>query len=93
MGDLCCGMQVGEPGLGKELFTKNIFAPYCADNDLPVNSCEPDTEPSTFQHNPAEFCTEIVVDVDDGRTKIHYLIQVHLPMFGFGISSPFRHHV
>ena len=68
-------LQVGEPGLGKELFTKNIFAPYCADNDLPVNSCDPGTAPNDFRARPADFCTEVVVDVDDSRTKIHYLVQ------------------
>lgn len=67
---------MGEPGLGKDLFTKNIFAPYCADNDLPVNSCEVETDPVTFLHHSTDFCTEVVVDVDDGRTKIHYMIQV-----------------
>ena len=72
----CDCLQVGEPGLGKDLFIKNMFAAYCEDNDLPVNACPPEATPATFQQGPSDFCTEIIVDVDAGRTKIHYLIQV-----------------
>jgi len=69
-------LQVGEPGLGKDLFIKNMFAAYCEDNDLPVNACPPEATAANFQQGPSDFCTEIIVDVDAGRTKIHYLIQV-----------------
>ena len=74
-------MQIGEHGLGKEAFIKNIFAPYCADDDLPVNVCDVDTSLQAFRDDPTEFCTEVVIEVDDGRSKIHYLMQVCLPRF------------
>lgn len=69
-------MQVGENGLGKEAFIKNTFASYCQDDDLPVNVCDPSTTIHDFRHSPEDFCTEVVVDVDEGRTKIHYNMQV-----------------
>ena len=79
----CVGLQVGEPGLGKDVFIKNAFASYCADNNLSVNSCGPDVDLPTFQHCSSEFCTEINVDVDEGRTKIHYMVQVNLLLYSF----------
>ena len=69
-------MQVGEPGLGKELFIKNAFAAYCEDNDLPVNSCPPETSAAVFLRAPSEFCTDIVLEAGDSQSKIHYVIQV-----------------
>ncbi len=68
--------QVGEPGLGKELFIKNAFAAYCEDNDLPVNSCPPETTADAFTRSHADFCTDIVLEVDSSQSKIHYIIQV-----------------
>ena len=69
-------VQVGEPGLGKELFIKNTFAAYCEDNDLPVNSCPPETTADAFTRSSIDFCTDIVLEVDSGQSKIHYIIQV-----------------
>lgn len=68
--------QVGQPGLGKELFIKNAFAAYCEDNDLPVNSCPPETTADAFTRSPSEYCTDIVLEVDSSQSKIHYVIQV-----------------
>jgi len=70
-----------------------MFAAYCEDNDLPVNACPPEATAANFQQGPSDFCTEIIVDVDAGRTKIHYLIQdtpgTHIP----GVDAAILKHI
>lgn len=68
-------MVVGESGMGKTTFIKNLFAAYAQDPDLKVNDASPPTSRETFTTNPDKLCTEIVVADESHLQRFHYLVQ------------------
>jgi septin 7 len=68
-------LVVGESGLGKTTFIKNIFASYAQDANLKVNDVPGATSKEEFVNNPEKLMTEIVVKDVANMTAFHYRVQ------------------
>ena len=65
---------VGEDGLGKTTFVRNLFAAYATDVEFPVADGTNQSFSEFFPH-PERLCTELVVRDDDSMVWWHYLVQ------------------
>lgn len=68
-------LVVGEDGLGKTTFVRNLFAAYASDVDFPVADASAPGAFDLFQSHPERLCTELVVKDEDAMVWWHYLIQ------------------
>jgi septin family protein len=68
-------LLVGEDGLGKTTFVRNLFAAYASDVDFPVADASAPGAFDLFQSHPERLCTELVVKDEDALVWWHYLIQ------------------
>ncbi|KAI3438983.1 hypothetical protein D9Q98_001397 [Chlorella vulgaris] len=68
-------LLVGESGLGKTTFVRNLFAAYARDASFPVNDASTPNAPQIFVEKPQALCTEIVLQDSDNKVYFHYLVQ------------------
>lgn len=68
-------LVAGETGLGKTTFVGNLFAAYSRDPNFAVSDASAQTSQATFSANPAELCTEIIVQDEQRLVTYHYLVQ------------------
>ncbi|KAK9831503.1 hypothetical protein WJX81_003303 [Elliptochloris bilobata] len=66
---------VGESGLGKTTFIKNLLAAYAQDPDLTVNDAAGPDAAKTFESAPEKMCTTIVVRDHSTMTAFNYRVQ------------------
>jgi len=66
---------VGDDGLGKTTFTRNLFAAYAANIDFPVADASGHGASTIFSDRPETLCTELAVQDEDSMVYWHYLIQ------------------
>jgi len=66
---------VGDDGLGKTTFTRNLFAAYAANIDFPVADASGHGASTVFSDRPEQLCTELAVHDEDSMVYWHYLIQ------------------
>lgn len=66
---------VGDDGLGKTTFTRNLFAAYAANIDFPVADASGHGASTIFSDRPEQLCTEMAVQDEDSMVYWHYLIQ------------------
>lgn len=68
-------MVVGECGMGKTTFVRNLFAAYAQSADLTVHDASAATSQGVFLRAPDELCTEIVVKDEVHLVAYHYQVQ------------------
>ncbi len=68
-------LVVGDDGLGKTTFTRNLFAAYASDVDFPVADASCHNASTIFSDRPEQLCTELAVQDEDSMVFWHYLIQ------------------
>lgn len=68
-------LLVGESGLGKTTFVRNLFAAYARDASFPVNDASMPNAQRIFADNPELLCTEIVLQDTENKVYFHYLVQ------------------
>uniref|UniRef100_A0A1D1ZRQ5 Septin-type G domain-containing protein n=1 Tax=Auxenochlorella protothecoides TaxID=3075 RepID=A0A1D1ZRQ5_AUXPR len=76
-------LVVGEAGVGKTTFIKNLFAAYASDPKFPVADTPARGARKAFQDNPESLCTEVVLQDVERRVCYHYRVQ-DTPAFGDG---------
>ncbi len=60
-------LVVGESGMGKTTFVRNMFAPLAQNAHFPVADAGVFTGLEAFASNPEKLCTEVVVRDEDNR--------------------------
>lgn len=68
-------MVVGESGMGKTTFIKNLFAAFAQDPELRVNDVPGPTSKDIFAKDPDRLLTEILVRDEATMTSYHYRVQ------------------
>ncbi|PRW59161.1 septin GTPase [Chlorella sorokiniana] len=68
-------LLVGESGLGKTTFIRNLFAAYARDASFPINDAGGPNARRVFAENPEALCTEIVLQDSEHKVYYHYLVQ------------------
>ncbi|EIE24975.1 hypothetical protein COCSUDRAFT_83668 [Coccomyxa subellipsoidea C-169] len=66
---------VGESGLGKTTFIKNLLAPYAQDPDVKVNNVAGHEALKTFIETPEKLSTTVLVNDHNSLTSFHYRVQ------------------
>nr|BAD42341.1 CDC10 cell division cycle 10 homolog [Nannochloris bacillaris] len=66
---------VGDDGLGKTTFIRNLFAAYAANIDFPVADASGHGASTLFSDRPEQLCTELAVQDEDSMVFWHYLVQ------------------
>lgn len=69
-------LLVGDDGLGKTTFVRNLFAAYASDVDFPVADASGHGAGKVFGDHPEQLCTELAVQDMDAMVWWHYLVQV-----------------
>ena len=69
-------LLVGDDGLGKTTFVRNLFAAYASDVDFPGADASAVGAGRVFGDHPEQLCTELAVQDEDSMVWWHYLVQV-----------------
>lgn len=67
---------VGDDGVGKTTFVRNLFAAYASDVDFPVADASGAGAAKVFGDAPERLCTELVLKDEEQQVWWHYLVQV-----------------
>ncbi|BDA49236.1 probable Septin-7 [Coccomyxa sp. Obi] len=68
-------LVVGESGLGKTTFIKNLLAPYAQDPDVKVNNVSGPEALKVFIETPEKLSTTVLVNDHNSLTSFHYRVQ------------------
>lgn len=68
-------LVVGENGLGRTTFIKNLFAPYAGDPNFPVKDASGPNARDTFENNPRDLLSGYAIFDNQARVWYHYLVQ------------------
>jgi septin 7 len=68
-------LVIGESGLGKTTFIRNLFAAYAQDPNLIVNDASAPTSRDTFIKSPEKLLSEVVVRDEASQTEYFYHVQ------------------
>jgi septin family protein len=66
---------LGDDGLGKTTFIRNLFAAYASDVDFPVADASGHGASTIFSDHPEQLRTELTVKDDQESVCWHYLVQ------------------
>jgi hypothetical protein len=69
-------LLVGDDGLGKTTFVRNLFAAFAKDPDFPVADASGEGAVAVFRRHPERLCTELVLQDEDDMVWWHYQVQV-----------------
>lgn len=68
---------MGESGLGKTTFVRNMLAPLAQHAHFPLADAGAYAGLDTFANSPEKMCTEVVVR-DEQRRYVHLVLVKHL---------------
>ena len=79
-------LLVGDDGLGKTTFVRNLFAAYAADVNFPVADATGEGSAAVFGEHPERLCTQLSVKDEDEMVYWHYLVQASCFLFSLSTS-------